>query len=108
HHQERGERAHRAMELHARRDLRRDRRLHAGRPGAGNDPAHALDPRRVIGTRRRRPRQRPYFTVELVALPPKLLWTVRLNGLNAQGRWAWERPPPRLVSVNMKESFTVR
>src|SRR4029453_7768950 len=40
-HEERGERLHRALELRARRHLRRDRRLHAGRTGAGCGPSWA-------------------------------------------------------------------
>src|SRR5205814_546150 len=41
HREERGERLHRALELRPRRDLRRDRRVHARRAGAGDGAALA-------------------------------------------------------------------
>ena len=62
HHEERGERLYRALELRARRDLRRHRHLHARRAGAGLGPAVALGARRW--------RQRLAAPVATAAVPP--------------------------------------
>ena len=51
HHEVRRQRLHRALELRARRDLRGDRRLHAGGAGARLGAAVALGDRRCCGRR---------------------------------------------------------